>query len=65
MRGKPQRDGIIFMGKFDPSRHHKGLDWVIIGVLGWMKWLKKWAGKYLYFIQFFLHYILSGENLIG
>ena len=22
MGGKPQRDGTIFMGEFDPSRHH-------------------------------------------
>ena len=29
-----------------------------------MKWLKYGAGKSLYFIQLFLHYIVFGENFI-
>ena len=30
-----------------------------------MKWLKNGAGKILYFMKLFLHYILFVENLIG
>ena len=43
----------------------KDFNLAIGGVLGWMKWLKNGAGKSLYFIQLFLHYILFGENFIG
>ena len=51
------------------SGHHKtpckDFDLATVGGLGWMKWLKNGAGKCLYFMQLFLHYILFGENFIG
>ena len=43
----------------------KDFNLAIVGGLGWMKWLKSGAGKYLYFMQLFLHYIPFGENFIG
>ena len=43
----------------------KDFNLAIVGGLGWMKWLKNGAGKCLYFMQLFLHYILFGENFIG
>ena len=63
-RGKSQRAGSMFMGKLDSSRHHV-IFLAIVGGLGWMKWLKNWAGKILYFMKLFLHYILFAENFIG
>ena len=30
-----------------------------------MKWLKNGAGKSLFFMQLYLHYILLGEDFIG
>ena len=53
-------DGAIFIGEFDPSRHH-------VKILIW-RLQENWeneANKSLYFKQFFLHYILFGENFIG
>ena len=38
MGGKPQRDGTIFMGEVEHSRHYVHL--AIVGALGWIKWLK-------------------------
>ena len=43
----------------------KDFNLTIVRLLGGMKWLKNGAGKFLYFMQLFLHYILSGENFIG
>ena len=43
----------------------KDFNLAIVGGLGWIKWLKSGAGKYSYFMQLFLHYILFGENFIG
>ena len=54
MGGKSQRDGTIFMGEIDPSRHN-------VKILIWIKWLKNGAGKCL----LFLHCIIFGENFIG
>ena len=63
MGGKPQRDGTIFIGEVDPSRHHVILilidfNLAIAGGQGSMKWLKNWAGNCLYFMRLLLHYIL-------
>ena len=64
--GKPQGNGTIFMEEVDPSRHQcEGFNLAIAGGLGWTKWLKNGAGKCLYFMQLFLHYILFCENFIG
>ena len=43
----------------------KNFNLTIVRLLGGMKWLKNGARKFLYFMQLFLHYILSGENFIG
>ena len=42
----------------------KDFNLAIVGGLGWMKCSKNGAGKCLYFMQLFLHYILFGENFI-
>ena len=65
---KGMGDGTIFMGGIDLWRELtscKDFNLAIVGGLGWMKWLKSGAGKYLYFMQLFLHYIPFGENFIG
>ena len=43
-RGKPQRDGTIFMGN-----RHMYFDLAIGGGLCWIKWLKNKAGKGIIF----------------
>ena len=43
----------------------KDFNLAVVGELGWMKWLKNGIGKFLYFMQLFLHYILFVENFIG
>ena len=58
--GKSQSDGIIFMGEFDPSRHHVG-NWKRSRV---DEMVKNREGKSLYFMQLFLHQILFGKNFI-
>ena len=62
--GKPQRDGTIFMGEADPSRHHvKILIWQL-WELGWMKWLKMGQGNvyiscnYSFTISFLVYILL-------
>ena len=40
----------------------KDFNLAILGGLGWMKWLKNRAMKCLYYMQLFLHCILSGES---
>ena len=59
--------GPFLWGKLTPQDTItcKDFNSAIKGGLGWMKWLKNGAGKYLYFMQLFLHYILFGENFIG
>ena len=60
MGGKPQRDGTIFMGEVDPSRHHEKIfNLAIGGGLGWIKGLKNGARKSLYFMQLFLLLTIS------
>ena len=58
--------GPFLWGKLTPQDTItcKDFNSAIEGGLGWMKWLKNGAGKYLYFMQLFLHYILFGENFI-
>ena len=55
----------VWGGSWPVKTPCKDFNLAIGGVLGWMKWLKNGAGKSLYFIQLFLHYILFGENFIG
>ena len=62
---KPQRDETIFTGEVHPSRPCKDFKLVIVGGIGWMKWLKNGAGKCLHFMKLFLHYMLLGENFTG
>ena len=57
--------GPFLLGKLTLETPCKDFNLEIVGGLGWMKWLKNGAGKYLYFMQLFLHYILFGENFIG
>ena len=64
MGDKPQRDGTILMGKLNLKTPCKDFNLAIVVGLVWMKWLKNGAGKCIYFIQLFLHYILFGENFI-
>ena len=54
--------GPFLWGELTPC---KDFNLAIVGGLGWMKWLKSGTGKYLYFMQLFLHYIPVGENFIG
>ena len=58
--------GPFLWGKLTPQDTItcKDFNSAIEGGLGSMKWLKNGAGKYLYFMQLFLHYILFGENFI-
>ena len=53
------------MGEVHPSRPYKDFKLVIVGGIGWMKWLKNGAGKCLHFMKLFLHYMLLGENFTG
>ena len=43
--GKPQRDGIIFMGEVDPENLCKDFNLAIGGGLGWIEWLKNGTGN--------------------
>ena len=62
MGGNPERDGTIFMGEVHIC---KDFNLAIVGRPGWIKWLKNRAGKCLYFMQLFLHYILFGKKWEG
>ena len=63
--GKPQRMGPFLRDSWPLKTPCKNVNLAIGGGLGWMKWLKNGAGKSLYFMQLFLHYIIFGENFIG
>ena len=56
--------GPFLWGKLTPEDTINGFNLAIGAGLGWTKWLENGAGKSLYFMQLFLHYILSGENLL-
>ena len=62
MGGNPERDGTIFMGEVHTC---KDFNLAVVGRPGWIKWLKNGAGKCLYFMQLFLHYILFGKKWGG
>ena len=68
---KPKRDGTIFIGEVDlphplPSKTpSKDFNLAIAGGASLDKMVKNGAGESLYFMQVFLHYILSGEHFIG
>ena len=66
MGGKLQKDDTIFIGGSLPLKTPcKVFNLTIGGGLGQTKWLKNGAGKNLYLMQLFLHYILFGKNIIG
>ena len=58
------RDHLL-LGELAPQAPSKDFHLANGGGLGWMKWLKMGQRKILYFMQFFLYYILFGENFIG
>ena len=65
-RGKATKGwGHLYGGSWPLKTPCKDFNLAIVGGLGWMKWLKNGAGKCLYFMQLFLHYIFFGENFIG
>ena len=64
---KPKRDGTI--GEVDPPPPSKtpckDFNLAIVGGASLDEMVKNGAGESLYFMQVFLHYILSGEHFIG
>ena len=69
---KPKRDGTI--GEVDPppppppppsKTPCKDFNLAIVGGASLDEIVKNGAGESLYFMQVFLHYILSGEHFIG
>ena len=55
----------ILWGKLTLKTPCKDFDLEIVGGLGWIKWLKNGAWKYLCFMQLSMHYIFFDENFIG
>ena len=55
----------VYGGSLPLKTPCKDFNLAIVGGLGSIKCLKNGAGKCLYFMQLFLHYILLGENFIG
>ena len=62
--GEQARKGCdhFYGGSWPLKTPCKGFNLAVIGGLRWMKWFKNGAGKCLYFMQLFLHYIRFGKG---